>query len=344
MNSTKNPRHSPGQSITDKFPTVGEKNPSPDILDWKLEVVGLVKRPLTFSWEEFSELPKREGQWDTICVTGWTRLDDKWGGVGLAEILGLAEPLAEARFVRFVAYSTRDHDTSLPLEYANEHVILATELNGEPLSQKRGGPVRSVCGGKYFYKSLKWVRRIELLAEDKLGYWEEVSSYHNNADPWKNERYSSRPMATDEFAERVGKRDFSDAFAVRDEQFKQLNGVDLSGGRFERAQIKGCPLHYVVWTGANCSGANFTLCNFAGADLRDAILVGADLEGANLQNADLRGADLRGASLTAAKFVRGEHSAKIEGARFLRSDIENEGLSSKEQAFLLAPEQGAIIE
>ena len=151
-------------------------------------------------------------------------------------------------------------------------------------------------------------------------------------------------MPVDEFNRRLTERDFSDAFAIKDEQFKQLANVDLAGANFERAQIKGCPLHSVILRGANCASANFTLSDFAKADLREVNFVGCDLEGTNLRNADLRGADLRGASLTAAKFDNMHYPAKIRDSRFSRSNVENEGVNSREQAFLLDPKQGASIE
>jgi hypothetical protein len=339
-----NSRYSPDQSPSDKLVQVGEKEPSPQIAEWKLEVRGLVKNALTFSLSEFQNLPTREETWDTICVTGWTHLDDCWRGVALQDILQKAQPLPQARYVRFVAYSLRDHDTSLPLDYALSHVLLASGLNGSPLSREHGGPVRSVCNGKYFYKSLKWLKTIELLAQDQLGYWENVSSYHNNADPWKNERFVPRLIPAAEFQERCASRDFSDTVAVRDDQFATLKDLDLSGGNFARAQIKGCSLHEARMAGADLSGANFTLCKFSNADLRGALLLNCDLEGADLRGADLTGADLRGASLTATKFVRQHFPAKIRGARFLRAGIETPGVNQREREFLLDSKQGALIE
>lgn len=337
-------RLSPNQTLTNKFPPVGESKPSAEIQKWKLEVSGLVKHHLDFSLIEFQRLPTVEKIWDTICVTKWTHLDHRWSGVMLDTVLAMAEPSPDARFVRFVAYSNREkpHDTSLPLDYARAHVLLADQLDGAPLTTEHGGPVRSVCEGKYFYKSLKWIKQIELLAEDSLGFWERESAYHNNADPWLEQRFVPEPMAADEFAQRLAARDFSDAKAIKDEQFKQLRNIDLSGSSFERAMIKACDLSGVNLRGANCQRANFTLTEFVGANLCGANLRDCDCEGADFRGADLSGADLRKTSLTVARFTR--RDATIQGAKFRRADIENEGLDDKDRAFLLDEKQGAIIE
>lgn len=111
-------RLSPGQSLTGMFPVVGEKKPSSQIRDWSLKITGLVPREIQFSLAEFQLLPTVERVWDTICVTSWTHLDHPWSGVLLDTLLAMAKPLPEARFVRFIAYSNRGHDTSLPLDYA----------------------------------------------------------------------------------------------------------------------------------------------------------------------------------------------------------------------------------
>ncbi len=338
-------RLSPNQALTRKFPVVGEREPAPFApAEWRLTVDGLARTPLQMALDDFMRLPMVERTWDTICVTGWTHLDHRWSGVPLSALLNQAGPLRDARFVRFAAYSRRRHDTSLPLDYALEHVILAHSVDGAPLAPEHGGPVRSVCHGKYFYKSLKWLQRIELLADDRLGYWERTSAYHNHADPWQEERYDPRPMDAAEFARRVAAKDFSDALAIMDPRFASLRGADLSSANLRNAQIKACDLGGVNLRGADGRGANFTRSQFGGADLRGADLSGGDFEGADLRGADLRDADLRGASLTVAQFFNRHRPALVRGARFRRADIDNEGLDETERRFLLDPAQGARIE
>lgn len=337
-------RLSPNQALTAKFPIVGEREPEPFApADWRLTVDGLVRTPLQLSLDELMRLPTVERTWDTICVTGWTHLAHRWAGVPLATVLNAAGALREARYVRFAAYSRRKHDTSLPLDYALEHVLLAHAVDDAPLSRTHGGPVRTVCQGKYFYKSLKWLKQIELLAEDRFGFWERTSAYHNNADPWKEERYDPQPMDAAEFARRMGARDFSDCLAIMDDKFALWRGANLSGANLHNARIKACDLGGAVLGGADCRGANFTRSRFAGADLRDANLTGCDFEGADLRGADLRGADLRGTFLTVAQFFNRHRPAQIAGARFLREDIANEGLGDEERQFLLDPANGAIV-
>ena len=339
------PRLSPNQTLTKKFPVVGEREPAPFTLaEWSLTVDGLVRTPLHLSFDDFMRLPMVERTLDTSCVTGWTRLDHRWRGASLSVVLNIAGPLREARFVRFAAWSKRGHDTSLPLGYALEHVLLAYEADGERLSREHGGPVRSVCEGKYFYKSLKWLKQIELLAEDRLGFWERTSAYHNNADPWLEQRYDPQPMDDDEFARRLAARDFRDCLAIMDDKFARLKGADLSGAHLENARIKSCDLSGVILRGAFCRGANFTRTKFTGADLQGADMTGCDFEGADLRGADLRGADLRGTFLTVAQFYNRHRPALITGAKFLRADIANEGLDEAERQFLLDTANGASVE
>jgi DMSO/TMAO reductase YedYZ molybdopterin-dependent catalytic subunit len=335
----------PNQSLTHKFPAVGEREPEPFSLDqWRLTLDGMVRQPLSLSLAAFQQLPVVERVWDTSCVTGWTHVGHRWRGVLLSDLLDSIGVQPEARFVRFEAYSRRAHDTTLPLDYARAHVLLAREVDSKPLEPVHGYPVRSVAEGKYFYKSVKWLKRIELLAVDRLGYWERTSAYHNGADPWLEDRYDPQPMTENEFERRAATRDFRAAYAIMDEKFRRLRGVDLSGAHFQDAAIKACDLSGVDLRGADCSGANFTRTKFTDADLRSANLSGCDFEGADLRGADLRGADLRGAMLTVARFAHRHRPARIARATFRRGDIENEGLADTERLFLLDPIQAATVE
>ncbi|MGV3720301.1 MAG: molybdopterin-dependent oxidoreductase, partial [Actinomycetota bacterium] len=167
----------PGQKVISRLAVTGEREPAPFApAEWRLTVHGLVARPLTLALDELLAWPAVDRIWDTHCVTSWSHLGTRWRGVPLKAVLDHAQPQPGARFVRFVAYSPRSHDTTLPLAYALEHSLLAYECEGQPLTPEHGAPVRVVTEGKYFYKSLKWVHQIELLAEDRLGYWERVSA------------------------------------------------------------------------------------------------------------------------------------------------------------------------
>jgi len=334
----------PGQRAIGRLAVTGERAAAPFTpAEWRLRIDGLVAQPLSLALHELFALPAVDRTWDTHCVTSWSHLGTRWRGVSLRTLLERAGPLAEARFVRFVAYSERGHDTSLPLAYAASHSLLAYECEGAPLAPEHGAPLRVVTEGKYFYKSLKWVKQIDLLAEDTLGYWERVSAYHQHADPWRSQRFASRPMDPEEFQRRLATRDFRGAVATKDPQLARLAGTDLSNAGFEEAQIKGCLLQGVVLRNARLQGANFSGSTFRGSDLRDADLTGCDLEGASFVNADLRGADLRGTSLSGTRFYSQRLGAKIAGARILRADIAREGVLDQERAYLLDPGNGALV-
>lgn len=335
-------RAGPGQTLTKKFPVVGEEWPSTDIENWRLRISGLVTKELDLSRSDFDNLPKVEKVWDTMCVTGWTHLDHRWKGVMLETLLAEAQPLPNAHFVRFIAYSNRNHDTSLSLDYAREHVLLATEVDGVALTKEHGGPVRSVCEGKYLYKSLKWIKEIELMEHDRLGYWEANSAYDNNADPSLAKRLVPRPLSPEKFAECVNNENFSEVVAIRDDQFKQLKDTDMSGWNFQKASIKACDLENVSMRGADCRGANFTLTKFVGADLSGANFSGGDCEGADFRGANLSGADFRHTSLTVARFTR--RNAIIQDAKFSRYKVESEGFGENERALIMDLQNGAIID
>jgi DMSO/TMAO reductase YedYZ molybdopterin-dependent catalytic subunit len=72
----------------------------------------------------------------------------------------------------------------------DDDVLIAHSFDDAPLSDEHGGPVRLMVPKRYGWKSAKWLRGIELHAEDRPGYWE-VRGYHNDADPWQEERYSA---------------------------------------------------------------------------------------------------------------------------------------------------------
>lgn len=333
----------PGQAWIRRLAVTGEKEPAPFTLEeWRLEVDGCVARPLRLTLADVLARPAAERVWDTHCVTTWSREGTQWRGVLLSDLLEEAQPLAGAKFARLEACSLRRHDTSLPLEYARHHVLLAYECDGRPLEPAHGFPLRAVTEGKYFYKSLKWLNRIELLEADAPGYWERHSAYDNAADPWSGARYVPQPLPPEEFRQRVARRDFRGAMAIRDEQFALLRGADLAGANFEGAEIKSCELVDVNLQGARCRGANFTLSSFMRSNLQEADLSDCDLEGANFNNADLRGADLRRTALTMTRF-HGARGARIAGALILRADIERAGMLDSDRAYLLDPASGAAL-
>lgn len=235
-----------------------------------------------------------------------------FAGVALADLLAQAKPTTEARYVSFIARSERNHSTSLKLDAALElKAIVAFEAENRPLSIEHGGPVRMVVPGRYFYKSVKWLERIELLATDRLGYWEAEAGYHNVADPWREERYMVPDMSKHEMQRALASRDFAGR-NLRSLQARghELNGLNACDAILRDADFRDCSLVRARFDGANLANARF-----AGADVREATFLGADLEGADFTAADLRGADLRGASLFGATFISaGDDEAPNQGA------------------------------
>jgi DMSO/TMAO reductase YedYZ molybdopterin-dependent catalytic subunit len=125
---------------------------------------------------------------DIHCVTAWSRYDNEWEGVSARHLLSVVQPLPEVRHIVFHAHD--GYTTNLPLEAFDDDETCCWRRNGpgKPLSADHGGPVRAVVPKLYFWKSAKWVKRLEFVAEDRPGFWE-VRGYHNEADPWKEERY-----------------------------------------------------------------------------------------------------------------------------------------------------------
>ena len=183
------PRLPPGQIRTDKWPVLHYGSvPRVDLATWDLRVGGLVERPQRWTWEEFRALPRVRVKSDIHCVTRWSRFDNLWEGVALREALRRAGPRPEGRFA--VIRAEQGFTTNLPLaELENDDVLLADMHDGAPLTPEHGWPVRLVVPRRYFWKSAKWVRAIEVAAEDQPGFWER-NGYHNQADPWNEERYS----------------------------------------------------------------------------------------------------------------------------------------------------------
>ena len=154
---------------------------------WRLVVDGLVESPITLDWDGFNQLRQSELTSDIHCVTSWSRYDNRWRGVRVGDLLDLVRPKPEAKFVLFQSYDT--YTTNLPLEeFAAADALLATHWEGAPISLEHGGPLRVVVPKLYFWKSAKWIKRIQFSATDRPGFWE-VRGYHNHGDPWTEERY-----------------------------------------------------------------------------------------------------------------------------------------------------------
>ena len=179
----------PGQYYTDKWPVLhAGEIPDVDLATWTLQVTGEVEKPLTLSFEELKQLPATEVTSDIHCVTRWSRFDARFKGVHWSELAKLCGPKPSARFA--IALAEHGFTANVPLEaLEDEHALIVYEADGAPLTPEHGRPVRLFIPTKYFWKSAKWLGGIELSAVDKPGFWERYG-YHNNADFWKEERYS----------------------------------------------------------------------------------------------------------------------------------------------------------
>ena len=178
----------PGQYVTERFPvlTYGP-NPAFDLDSWSLSVDGEVEAPFALSWDELLALPQHEITVDIHCVTRWSKLDTTWRGVRAADLLERAGVKPSGTHV--LVHSDGGYTTNLPLAALyDEDVLVAHTYAGEPLEHDHGAPARLLVPKRYFWKSAKFLRRLEVLPEDKQGFWE-LNGYHNDADPWREERH-----------------------------------------------------------------------------------------------------------------------------------------------------------
>jgi DMSO/TMAO reductase YedYZ molybdopterin-dependent catalytic subunit len=154
--------------------TISGSMPVFDPTSWTLTVDGLVERPVTLTYDDLAKLPAAEQVSTFHCVTGWTVRNVRWRGIRLRHILDLAGPLRSAHALRFVS-SEHPYEDSLTMEQALlPDVMLALELDGSPLSRPHGAPLRLVIPEMYGYKGVKWLERIEVVAQQPTGFWENL--------------------------------------------------------------------------------------------------------------------------------------------------------------------------
>jgi len=178
----------PGQYLTERFPvlTVGP-NPAYDLGSWDFQIFGEVENELRLSWDELKALPQKEITVDIHCVTRWSKLDTTWVGVPVRELLeraGVKESGTHA-----MAYSDGGYTTNIPVASLYDDDVLVTHTYaGEPLEHDHGAPLRLLVPKRYFWKSAKFLRKLEIMNADRMGFWE-LNGYHNDADPFKEERH-----------------------------------------------------------------------------------------------------------------------------------------------------------
>ena len=178
----------PGQTLTNGWPVLDLWiHPIIDDKRFALTLDGAVANPVKLDWAGFTGLPHEESISDMHCVTAWSNYDNRWNGVSSRTLIELARPAPDARHVVF--HSVDGYTTNVRLDqFADPDVYLVDRWNDAPITREHGGPVRVLIPRLYLWKSAKWVTRIEFTVADQPGFWE-VRGYHNNADPWEEERY-----------------------------------------------------------------------------------------------------------------------------------------------------------
>ncbi|MBX5435653.1 MAG: sulfite oxidase-like oxidoreductase [Alicyclobacillaceae bacterium] len=201
----------PGQVLTTKWPVLHEGPvPQTDLSTWDFRIFGLVEEERRLTWEEFQRLPRTQSVSDIHCVTTWSRFDNHWEGVSFRDVMNLVRVKPEARYV--MVHAENGYTTNIPLEdLLLEGVLFADTHDGQPLTPEHGWPLRLVVPHLYFWKSAKWVRGIEFMAEDRPGFWERYG-YHLYGDPWLDQRYRDDPewlgtgLTTDEYYRTIKSR------------------------------------------------------------------------------------------------------------------------------------------
>ena len=179
----------PGQRLVTDWPVLdlgAEPNVPPE--KFRLDIDGAVETRLSLRLDEFMTLPQTESLSDMHCVTQWSRYDNHWQGVAARDILAIVKPRPDVKHVIFTAHD--GYTTNIGLDQFDQpDVFLVHRWEGKPISRAHGGPVRMLVPRLYLWKSAKWVRHIEFRINDHPGFWE-TRGYHNNGDPWTEERYS----------------------------------------------------------------------------------------------------------------------------------------------------------
>jgi len=187
----------PGQVVTAKWPVLHYGDvPRVDTTQWTFELSGLVARSYTLTYDELLALPHKTVQCDMHCVTRWSKLDNTFEGVALQLLLERAGVQPQAGYC--LVHAEQGFTTNLPLsDLDRPNNLVALKWNGEWLTPEHGWPARLLVPHLYLWKSAKWVRGLELLADDMPGFWEQ-NGYHMRGDPWAEERYGGRALTQHE--------------------------------------------------------------------------------------------------------------------------------------------------
>jgi len=183
----------PGQVLTERFPILHEGAvPEYDTGDWSLRLFGTLDRPIELRYADLQALPQRVLRCDIHCVTRWSKFDTEWGGVHLQDLLQAFDIQPTSSYV--MAHADPDYQTNLLLDdLLHPQSLLATHYAGQPLTAQHGWPMRLVIAGRYFWKSAKWLRGLEFVAQEQPGFWEQ-NGFHLHADPFAEQRFSGEEL------------------------------------------------------------------------------------------------------------------------------------------------------
>jgi sulfoxide reductase catalytic subunit YedY len=160
-------------TVTDGLPSFASDT-------WQFAITGLVDKPVSWNWTQFLELKRKVQVSDFHCVTGWSVYKLTWEGIPLSELLKMAGVKSSAHFVKMYS-GDKVYTDCLSLEQAAmDDVMVAVLMDGKPIPQQLGGPVRLVVPKMFAYKSVKWLQAIELIEKEHIGFWE-VRGYDNDA-------------------------------------------------------------------------------------------------------------------------------------------------------------------
>jgi DMSO/TMAO reductase YedYZ molybdopterin-dependent catalytic subunit len=179
----------PGQYVTTDFPVLSAgPTPQMKLADWSLSLQFDGNLLGNWNWAAFEALPQTIIKTDIHCVTKWSKLDTVWQGVTFDDLMkaaGLSAP--PAAYV--MAHCEGAYTTNVPVaDLVDGKAMIATRYDSLPLLPSHGGPARLLVPHLYFWKSGKWLRRLDFLKNDARGFWESLG-YHNYGDPWKQQRY-----------------------------------------------------------------------------------------------------------------------------------------------------------